>query len=95
MWRSIILNIANIETETEKAFLIKMPNRSLYAGYAFWYPKRFVQKIDGAGKHMSLSFGDDFMFSLIKKGKGKRKFDVIEKIDISPSSLEKAFNHKK
>ena len=95
MWSCIIVNMANIEAETEKAFLVKMPNRSLYAGYVFWYPKKFIRKIGGAGTQMSLSYRDDFMFSLMKKGKGKRKFDVLEKLDISPSSLETAFNHKK
>lgn len=91
MWKNIEINVQNIETETGKATLIKMPNKSNYAGYKFWHPSKLVR--NGSNSYArSISYTDEFTFSLFKTGKGKyNKFDVIDEIEISVEEFEEAF----
>lgn len=90
-WKNIQINIQNIETDTGKATLIKMPNKSKYAEYKFWYPSKLIRN----GKHSyakSLGYTNDFKFKLKKFGNGKyNQFDVIDEIEISVEEFEEAF----
>ncbi len=92
MWKNIEINLQNIEFETEKATLIKMPNKSEYAGYKFWHPSKLIRY----GSHSyarSLSYTNDFTFKLFKNGKGKHnKFDIVDKIEIGADEFEEAFD---
>ena len=89
-WKNLFINVQNIETETEKAVLIKMPNNSEYAGYCFWHPQKLIR----AGKHsysIALSYNDDFVFKLKKYGQGKyNKSKVIDAIELTAQQLEEA-----
>lgn len=91
-WKNININLQNVETETEKAVLIKMPANSEYKGYSFWHPKKLVRK----GKHsyaVSLGYTDEFKFSLKKYGKGKwNKSEVIAEKEITVEEFENAFS---
>ena len=91
MWKNIQINVQNIETETEKATLIKMPKNSRYAGYKFWHPSKLVRY--GSNSYSrSLGYTDEFTFKLLKFGKGKHnKFDVIDEIEIDVEEFEAAF----
>lgn len=91
MWKNIEINVQNIETETGKATLIKMPNKSDYAGYKFWHPSKLIRY--GSNSYAkSVSYTDDFTFKLKKYGNGKyNKFDVIDEIEISVEEFEEAF----
>ena len=91
MWKNIEINKQNIETDTGKATLIKMPNKSKYAGYKFWHPSKLVRY--GSNSYArSLGYTDDFKFKLFKNGNGKyNKFDKIDEIEISVEDFEEAF----
>lgn len=92
VWKKITFNAQSIQSESDKAILIKMPSKSLYAGYVFWHPKKLVQKKSKNGKLMSFVYGDDFMFNLKKYGKGKsNKFKVLDEMNISAISMESAY----
>lgn len=91
MWKNININIQNIEYETGKATLIKMPNNSDYAGYKFWHPSKLIRP----GKNsyaVSLGYTDDFLFRLFKNGNGKyNKKEIIDEIEIDVEEFEEVF----
>lgn len=95
MWKSININKQQVETETFKAMLIKMPNNSSYKGFCFWHPKKLIR--EGRRKNaLSLSYTDEFVFKISKKSNGKiiedainvdmfeEAFDVIDSNIVSP-----------
>ena len=90
-WKNIQINVQNVETETGKATLIKMPNKSNYAGYKFWHPSKLIR--NGRNSYaLSVSYNDTFKFKLFKNGKGKyNSFDKIDEIEISVEEFEEAF----
>ncbi len=91
MWKNIEINIQNIEYNTGKSSLIKMPKKSKYAGYKFWHPSKLIR--DGYNSYAkSLGYTEEFTFKLKKYGKGKyNSNDVIDEIEISSKELEEAF----
>lgn len=91
MWKNLEINIQNIETETGKATLIKMPNKSKYAGYKFWHPSKLIRS--GSNSYAaSVGYTEEFTFKLKKFGNGRyNKFDIIDEIEIGFEEFEKAF----
>lgn len=91
MWKNININIQNIEYETGKATLIKMPNNSDYAGYKFWHPSKLIRP--GRNSYaVSLGYTDDFLFRLFKNGNGKyNKKEILDEIEIDVEEFEEAF----
>lgn len=91
-WHKLNLNAQNIEAETERAVLIKMPHSSDYDGFKFWHPKKLVREAGGNGYLLTLSFTDDFEFKLIKNGNGRyNKSEIIDQRTISASEMIEQF----
>lgn len=89
----IKFNSQNIENETARAVLIKMPNESIYKGYKFWHPSKLVRDEGGKGYFKSFSFTDEFEFKLIKYGNGRyNRYKVIEEKNISVEEMLEQFN---
>ncbi|API89065.1 hypothetical protein BKP56_07275 [Marinilactibacillus sp. 15R] len=79
MWDMLFFNKQNIEYETDKAMLIKMPNKSNYKGWMFWHPKSLINEEGGKGYYYSFRFPNSWDFKLIKKYKnGEEKQLHIE-----------------
>lgn len=92
MWKNIQINKQNIETDTGRATLIKMPNNSRYAGYKFWHPSKLVRY--GSNDYArSIGYTDEFTFKLKKYGNGKwNKNEVIDEIEIDVEEFEDVFS---
>lgn len=92
MWTKIFINKQSIQSETDRSVLIKMPNRSDYSGWVFWFPRKLVRVQGGKGYHLSISFTEEFNFNLKKYGKGKyNRNEVIEELEISSDDMLEAF----
>ena len=88
MWKNININKQNIETETARSVLIKMPNNSDYKGFKFWHPAKLVRE----GRHsnaVSIGYTDEFEFKLFKSGKN---YKVLAELKIGVEEFENAFN---
>lgn len=97
MWHKIYFNKQNIQTETSKATLIKMPHSSNYDGWLFWHPSKLVREEGGKGYHLSFSFSDTWEFKIFKQYKNKKGpeqtisiKEMKEAFGASDESIEKA-----
>lgn len=91
MWKSININKNNIEIETSRAVLIKLPNKSAYAGWMFWHPAKCIR----AGRNsnsIEVSYTEEFRFKIFKNGKGKyNKYEKLEELEIGVEEFEMLF----
>ena len=87
-WKTIKFNVQNIQYETAKAVLIKMPNNSDYKGYVFWLPSKLVRVIGGNGYQCSFSYTEAFEFNLKKTSRDGK---VLDEVVLSASEMEEAF----
>lgn len=88
-WKQVIANSNLIQSNTEKAVLIKLP----HSEYKFWHPSKCVRLSGKNGYRMSISYTDEFKFKCFKNGKGKyNRFDKIAEKELSAEEFEKYFN---
>lgn len=90
MWKSINFNAQNIEHETAKAVLIKMPNNSEWSGYKFWHSSKCVRTLSkGKGYFQSFSYTENWEFTIFKSNKkGERTAEQI----LTAEDMEIAFD---
>lgn len=88
MWKQIEINKQNIVYDTGSSTLIKMPNKSKYAGYKFWHPSKLI-RYGNNDYARTLSYTDEFIFKLFKQDK---KFKKIDDKEIDTEELENAFD---
>ena len=88
-WKTINFNKQNIEHETEKAVLIKMPNNSEFKGYQFWHPAKCVRTLSaGKSYFKTFSFAEDWEFTIFKTDKNGNKTN--EQI-LNANEMQEAF----
>ena len=86
---NIILNSNAIAHETEKALLIKIPNKDL----KFWHPKTMVRQSGKRGYRLSVWFPNDNWQIKATRTSDKTRA-VLATWTGSPSQAIKAFNLK-
>lgn len=92
MWYSIEINEQKIIYMTKGAVLIKLPNKSKYKDFSFWYPKKLIK--EGSNKAMiKLIYKDDFEFILRKKGNSIYKNTYIDKKTIGVKEFEEIYEN--
>lgn len=88
MWHKIYFNVQSIQGETDKAYLVKMPNNCTYAGYHFWISKKLVWEQGGKGWHLSMSINETFTYVLNKYGRGRyNRRDVISSVTVTSMQM--------
>ena len=85
MWKEIIINKTQIERETDRGILVKVPG----SNWKFWYTKKLIKTY---GKRYRLLYTNDFKFNLFKNGKGKtNKFEIVNEKIVSAAEIEDMF----
>ncbi len=83
-WKNIEFNSNNIQSETGRATLIKIPK----CEYKFWHPSKLVRKFGKRNYMLSLGYTDDFTFKVFKNGKGKYNcFEKVEELELSATEF--------
>ena len=92
MWKNIEFNSNNVQAETAKSVLIKVPGSKL----KFWHPAKLVRYRGKGGYLISIGFTDEFTFRLFRNGEGRyNKNDKIEEIELTASEfIDRFFNGK-
>ena len=92
MWYKINFNALNIEHETTRATLIKMPKNSNYAGYCFWHPKKLVRNNEmGKGYFLTFSFTEEFEFRLKKYSNSKFNKELLDEVILNYEEIKTEF----
>lgn len=89
-WKTINFNALNIEYETAKAVLIKMPNNSEWHDYKFWHPSKCVRTLSrGKGYFKTFNYTDNWEFTIFRSNKhGDRTAEQV----LTAEDMEIAFD---
>ncbi|MEG0051195.1 MAG: hypothetical protein RR712_03370 [Terrisporobacter sp.] len=90
-WKNININLSNVITQTDKATLIKLPNKSKYAGYSFWHSNKLIR--DGINSNaICISYNNEFEFKFKKYGNGKyNKTTLLVEVKATIDEFEECF----
>lgn len=99
MWNKIRIDANQIQHETERATLIKLPNSSNLKGWAFWHPSKLVREAQkGKGHWYEFSFTGEWEFKLVRQNRNNEatmKIGCQEMLDVfdkqSPSEDNESY----
>lgn len=84
-WKNITINASQIEKQTERGVLIKVPGTD----YKFWHPSKLLRS---NGARYSFGYTDEFKFRLFKQGQGRyNKFEKFDEHEVSAEEIEGYF----
>ncbi|WP_288866791.1 hypothetical protein [uncultured Sneathia sp.] len=90
-WHKLYFHKNNVVTCTDSGVLIKLPNKSSYQGYKFWFPRKLVKPVDNV--YNCFIFTTEFKFKIFKNGKtGKAKYRVIDSEEIDVDDMMEIFS---
>lgn len=90
-WHKLYFHKNNVVTCTDSGVLIKLPNKSSYQGYKFWFPRKLVKPVDNV--YNCFIFTMEFKFKIFKNGKtGKAKYRVIDSEEIDVDDMIDIFS---
>jgi hypothetical protein len=90
-WIQVNCNSNLIQTQTEKATLIKLPKSELM----FWHPTKLIRTTGKKNYLMTISFTEDFSFKCFRNGKGKTtSFTKIEEVEYTAKQIQEIFAPK-
>ncbi|SFE92544.1 hypothetical protein [Peptostreptococcus sp. D1] len=75
--RSITVNWNQVEWETWKAYLVKLPR----SDYKFWVAKSHTQETHN-GKQLRLLIRDDFEYKIFKQTKTTKTEEIISSVEL-------------
>lgn len=81
-WHKLKFNTQQIEYETDKAVLIKMPMKSRFKGWAFWHPSKLVRDAGGNGYFATFSYTDDWQFKLVRVNRNNKATMLADSEDM-------------
>ena len=88
-WVSVVVNKSLVVRESDNALLIKMPRKSGFNGFAFWFPKSLIQVYNDYSIFLCTSY--DSIYTIRKYGKGLyNKTELLNEIKIDATTLFKA-----
>lgn len=89
MWNKVYVHLNQIEYETAKAKLIKLPNKSSYKGWMFWHPSSLIElEYGGNMQWFEVIFPDTWEFTFVK-GKQRKKMDIEDVLDAYESTTDR------
>jgi hypothetical protein len=90
-WISINCNSNLIQSQTDRATLIKLPKSELM----FWHPTKLIRTAGKKSYLMTISFTEDFKFKCFRNGKGKTtSFTKIEEVEYTAKQIQEIFAPK-
>ena len=88
MWQNIEFNSNNVQAETAKSVLIKVPGSKL----KFWHPAKLVRYKGKNGYLVSIGFTNEFTFKLFRNGEGQyNQNEKIEEIELTANEFVERF----
>lgn len=87
MWINFKINIQNIEAETDKAILVKIPKNASYGEFCFWVSKKCVR--EGAHSYeVVIGLNNDKPITIKRTGKN---FKVLDQKELPAEKIAEQF----
>lgn len=91
MWKKVVFNAQNVKGTKGRATVIALPHKSNYDGWMLYHPTKLIRDAGHKGYRLSLSYTEDWEFTIYKKGKKAHLYpDDIEDI-FEPYKQEESY----